>query len=148
VIFITHDLSLLLEISNHVSIMYAGRLVELADQEGLIVHPLHPYSYGLIHSFPDLQGEKKHMLGIPGHPPDLRALPTGCPFAPRCAFAFDACHKVMPPLRAPDAMVSGHVVACHLYDPAFNTNRPPISVDPSLAAETPRGQLASSTGGS
>lgn len=147
VIFITHDLSLLLEISNHVAIMYAGRLVELADQEGLIVHPYHPYSYGLIHSFPDLQGEKKHMLGIPGHPPDLRALPTGCPFAPRCAFAFDACRKVTPALRAPDDAGSAHVVACHLYDPAYNPNRPPMSVDPSLAAETPRGQLASSTGG-
>jgi len=148
VIFITHDLSLLLEISNHVAIMYAGRLVELSGQEGLIVHPYHPYSYGLIHSFPELQGEKKHMLGIPGHPPDLRALPTGCSFAPRCAFAFDACHKVMPLLRTPGDAGPAHVVACHLYDPAHNPNRPPISADPSLAAETPRGQLASSTGGS
>jgi peptide/nickel transport system ATP-binding protein len=147
VIFITHDLSLLLEISNHVAIMYAGHLVELADQEGLIVHPYHPYSYGLIHSFPELQGEKKHMLGIPGHPPDLRALPVGCSFAPRCAFAFDACRTVTPALRAPGDAGPAHVVACHLYDPAHNPNRPPPSVDPSLAAETKRGQLASSTGG-
>ena len=81
VIFITHDLSLLLEISNHVAIMYAGRLVELADQETLITNPYHPYSSGLIHSFPDLRAEmKKKMLGIPGHPPDLRSLPPGCSF--------------------------------------------------------------------
>jgi peptide/nickel transport system ATP-binding protein len=147
VIFITHDLSLLLEISNHVAIMYAGRLVELADQEGLIVHPYHPYSYGLIHSFPELQGEKKHMLGIPGHPPDLRDLPSGCSFVPRCAFAFDACRKVAPALRAPNDAGPAHIVACHLYDPTYNDNLPPTSVDPALAAETPRGQLASSTGG-
>jgi peptide/nickel transport system ATP-binding protein len=147
VIFITHDLSLLLEISNHVAIMYAGRLVEMADQEQLITHPYHPYSYGLIHSFPDLHGEKKKMLGIPGHPPDLRSLPVGCPFAPRCVFAFDACGKVMPVLRVPDDADALHSVACHLYDPTYNAGRPLTSVDPALAAHTPRSLLASPAGG-
>jgi peptide/nickel transport system ATP-binding protein len=135
VIFITHDLSLLLEISNHVAIMYAGRLVEMADQEQLITHPLHPYTYGLIHSFPDLHGEKKKMLGIPGHPPDLRSLPEGCPFAPRCAFTFDACTRVTPALRAPDPTIA-RKVSCHLYDLAQNSSGPPASVDPTPAVET------------
>ena len=120
VIFITHDLSLLLEISNHVAIMYAGRLVEMADQEELITHPYHPYSSGLIHSFPDLHGEKKKMLGIPGHPPDLRSLPPGCAFAPRCAYSFDTCRTVLPLLKAPESGDATHVVACHLYDPQYN----------------------------
>ncbi len=135
VIFITHDLSLLLEISNHIAIMYAGRLVELADQEQLITHPFHPYTYGLIHSFPDLHGEKKTMLGIPGHPPDLRSLPEGCPFAPRCAFAFDACVKVTPLLRSPDPAAAARRVACHLYDPAYTPGGPPPAVDPTQAAQ-------------
>lgn len=148
VIFITHDLSLLLEISNHVAIMYAGRLVELADQERLIRHPYHPYSYGLIHSFPDLHSAKRKMLGIPGHPPDLRSLPAGCPFAPRCAFAFDACGTVTPLLRAPDGANVGRTVACHLYDPAYNANEPPASVDPSMAANLRHSPLVFSVGDS
>jgi peptide/nickel transport system ATP-binding protein len=133
VIFITHDLSLLLEISNHLAIMYAGRMVELSDQESLFTHPYHPYTYGLIHSFPDLHGEKKTMLGIPGHPPDLRHLPDGCPFAPRCSFAFDACQRVQPVLRTPDIVLPSHIVSCHLYDPGVNPSQPPESVDPSMA---------------
>jgi peptide/nickel transport system ATP-binding protein len=146
VIFITHDLSLLLEISNHIAIMYAGRLVEMADQEQLITHPYHPYSYGLIHSFPDLHGEKKKMLGIPGHPPDLRSLPEGCPFAPRCAFAFDACTKVTPRLRTPE-LAAGRQVSCHLYDPAQNPSGPPVTVDPATAQVTPPVNPTSPVGG-
>jgi peptide/nickel transport system ATP-binding protein len=129
VIFITHDLSLLLEISNHVAIMYAGRLVEMADQESLIMRPYHPYSSGLIHSFPDLTTEKKKMLGIPGHPPDLRSLPPGCSFAPRCAYAFDTCRTVLPLLKAPGDSDAAHVVACHLYDPQYNAGHPGIPLE-------------------
>lgn len=139
VIFITHDLSLLLEISQHLAIMYAGRLVEMANQEELFTHPYHPYTYGLMHSFPELRGEKKKMLGIPGHPPDLRHLPVGCPFAPRCTFAFDACRKVTPEARAPSPAHLEHTVSCHLYDPAHNANEPPAAVDPSVAELTLRG---------
>jgi len=146
VIFITHDLSLLLEISNHVAIMYAGRLVEMADQEQLITHPYHPYTFGLIHSFPDLHGEKKKMLGIPGHPPDLRSLPEGCPFAPRCAFAFEACTSVTPKLRSPE-LAAGRQVSCHLYDPNQNPSGPPATVEPSSALVTPRVNPTSPVGG-
>jgi peptide/nickel transport system ATP-binding protein len=152
VIFITHDLSLLLEISNHVAIMYAGRLVEMADQEELITRPYHPYSWGLIHSFPDLRGEKKKMLGIPGHPPDLRAIPPGCSFAPRCSFAFDTCRSVLPLLKPPEASDAAHVVACHLYDPAYNAGHEsnPLTSDTAASeggALTPDRVAATPTGG-
>jgi peptide/nickel transport system permease protein len=140
VIFITHDLSLLLEISNHLAIMYAGRVVESAEQESLFSHPHHPYTYGLIHSFPDLRGEKKKMLGIPGHPPDLRDLPPGCPFAPRCAFAFEACHRVTPELKPTNLQDNAHAVSCLLYDPAHNSYEPPASVDPAMVSQTQRGR--------
>jgi peptide/nickel transport system ATP-binding protein len=128
VIFITHDLPLLLEICDHVAIMYAGRLVEVASQEQLINRAYHPYSYGLMHSFPELFGEKKLMQGIPGHPPDLRVLPPGCPFAPRCSHAFAACREVTPVLRNQDCGTLGHLVSCHLYDPAHSSGPPPASL--------------------
>jgi peptide/nickel transport system ATP-binding protein len=153
VIFITHDLSLLLEISNHVAIMYAGRLVEMADQEELITRPCHPYSWGLTHSFPDLHGEKKKMLGIPGHPPDLRAIPPGCSFAPRCAYAFDTCRSVLPLLKPPDLADPSRVVACHLYDPQYNAGHPGIPLESETTtgegeeAPAPHRVVASPTGG-
>ena len=98
VIFITHDLSLLLEIADTIAIMYAGRLVEMGTQEDLYRHPLHPYASGLLHSFPNLHGPRRTLTGIPGSPPDLRSVPPGCAFHPRCAFAFAACHTTVPAL--------------------------------------------------
>jgi peptide/nickel transport system ATP-binding protein len=98
VIFITHDLSLLLEIADKIAIMYAGRLVEMGTQEDIYRRPLHPYSHGLLHSFPNLHGPRRKLTGIPGSPPDLRSVPSGCAFHPRCAFAFAACHTTEPKL--------------------------------------------------
>ena len=138
IIFITHDLSLLLEVADQVSIMYAGRIVETASWQELYRHARHPYTYGLLNSFPSLHGPKKRMNGIPGSPPDLRSVPSGCAFHPRCSFAFDECHERIPALAAPqvegvhigaqglepDGKLAGGVVstrsqqyqvACHLY---------------------------------
>ncbi|MGO8947982.1 MAG: ABC transporter ATP-binding protein [Ktedonobacterales bacterium] len=139
VIFITHDLPLLLEICDHVAIMYAGRLVEVASKEQLITHAYHPYSFGLMHSFPDLFGEKKLMRGIPGHPPDLRDLPLGCPFAPRCSYAFSACREVTPVLRMQCSEAPAHLVSCHLYDAAYNAGQPPASTGDEPALEQTSG---------
>ena len=127
VIFITHDLSLLLELADHVAIMYAGRIVEKASRRDLYLHPRHPYSYGLLNSFPTLQGPRRIMAGIPGSPPDLRAVPPGCAFHPRCPLAFDACSRVFPPLQPVPGEESGQTVACHLYDARFNTEPPSTS---------------------
>ncbi|HLW03472.1 MAG TPA: ABC transporter ATP-binding protein [Ktedonobacterales bacterium] len=117
VIFITHDLSLLLEISDQIAIMYAGRLVETAKQRALYHQPRHPYTYGLLHSFPKLHGPRQNMTGIPGSPPDLRAVPAGCAFNPRCNYAFGACQHVQPRLMTLCPAEPEQQVACHLYDP-------------------------------
>jgi oligopeptide/dipeptide ABC transporter ATP-binding protein len=94
VLFITHDLSLLLEIADEILIMYAGRVVEAASTELLRARPAHPYTRGLLSSFPRLRGPRQKLTGIPGSPPDLRGAPPGCPFIPRCRFASDACAEV------------------------------------------------------
>jgi peptide/nickel transport system ATP-binding protein len=98
IMFITHDLSLLVEIADSIAVMYAGRLVERAGARDLFRAPRHPYSLGLLNSFPSLHGARRFMEGIPGSPPDLRDPPAGCPFHPRCGFAFDKCRTDDPPL--------------------------------------------------
>jgi peptide/nickel transport system ATP-binding protein len=98
VLFITHDLSLLVEFSDRIAIMYGGRIVETARAADLYRESLHPYSDGLLHSFPALRGPRRELTGIPGSPPDLRAMPTGCSFHPRCPKAFDPCADQMPAL--------------------------------------------------
>ncbi len=127
VIFITHDLSLLLELADNVAIMYAGRIVEKASRRDLYLHPYHPYSYGLLNSFPAMHGPRRKMSGIPGSPPDLRAVPPGCAFHPRCPLAFDTCRTVLPSLRSLRGEDSEQLVACHLYDPRFNAEPPSTS---------------------
>ncbi len=146
VIFITHDLSLLLEIADTIAIMYAGSIVEMATQENLYRHPRHPYTYGLLNSFPSLRGPRRRRVSIPGSPPDLRSVPPGCAFHPRCAFSFAACHTIQPALlhvpcegakgriEAPrvDSLSAGKRVthvACHLYDATLNPEGPPESLE-------------------
>jgi peptide/nickel transport system ATP-binding protein len=117
VIFITHDLSLLIELADTIAVMYAGRLVELARSNELYRAPRHPYSYGLLHSFPLLRGDRKQLSSIPGSPPDLRAVPSGCPFHPRCPHAKDLCTQRAPKLGpAPGSPESGQQAACLLYE--------------------------------
>ena len=113
VVFITHDLGLLLEISDTLAVMYAGRIVEQAPAGQLAERAEHPYTQGLLRSFPDLRGERRDLRGIPGSPPDLRAPIEGCAFAARCERAFDPCDTVRPRLKTH----AGWPVACHLDDP-------------------------------
>ncbi len=127
-IFITHDLSLLLELADNIAIMYAGKVVEKTTSKELHNHPRHPYSYGLLHSFPSLHGPRSKMTGIPGSPPDLRNLPPGCAFHPRCPLAFNPCNTVVPVLLSPNVDHPGQVVACHLYDSRFSEEPPDTSV--------------------
>ena len=91
VLFITHDLSLLLEIADEVMVMYAGQMVEAAPTADVRIGGTHPYTRGLLGSFPRLRGPRVQLTGIPGSPPDLRGALKGCPFHARCAFAQDAC---------------------------------------------------------
>ncbi|RZU18556.1 peptide/nickel transport system ATP-binding protein [Kribbella rubisoli] len=103
VLFITHDLSLLVEFSDRIAIMYGGRIVEQARSVDLYKDSLHPYSEGLLKSFPALRGERRELAGIPGSPPDLRGMPTGCSFHPRCPQAFERCSAEIPVLGVPAA---------------------------------------------
>ena len=120
VLFISHDLSLLVEIADSIAVMYAGRLVERAPASAVYRAPAHPYSLGLLSSFSPLHGPHKRMEGIPGSPPDLRSAPAGCTFHPRCAFAVGKCATdPPPPLLACDGAVEGEArreVACWLHD--------------------------------
>jgi peptide/nickel transport system ATP-binding protein len=118
VLFITHDLSLLLEFADRIAIMYAGEIVESAPAERLAANPQHPYTQGLLRSFPPLSGPLTRLTGIPGSPPDLRDLPTGCRFHPRCPHClpeelalYERQTTERPKLRTTEA---GHEVACHL----------------------------------
>lgn len=136
VIFITHDLSLLVEIADTIAIMYAGRIVEQGTQLDLYERSHHPYSYGLLNAFPTLRGPQRVMHGIPGSPPDLREPPVGCAFHPRCPFAFDACKRQLPALRPVEKSTSA-LVACHLYDPTYVTPPPTTTeIAAKFAAQT------------
>jgi peptide/nickel transport system ATP-binding protein len=118
VLFITHDLSLLLEFADRVAIMYAGEIVEAAPSSELFERPLHPYTVGLMRSFPPLTGPIERMTGIPGTPPDLGNPPSGCRFHPRCphcrpdeAALYARQRSVRPTLKV---VGQDHHVACHL----------------------------------
>ena len=115
ILFITHDLSLMLEISDRIGILYAGKLAELAESRQLLENPHHPYTRGLMSSFPELFGERKRLEGIVGSPPDMARPPSGCRFHPRCPEAFDRCRTDLPQLvrLSPELHV-----ACHLHERA------------------------------
>src|SRR6476659_1320029 len=117
VLFITHDLSLLLEFADRIAIMYAGEIVETASADVLFRHARHPYTNGLMSSFPPLSGPIVPLTGIPGSTPDLAKPPSGCRFHPRCPQCTgidSSLHRLQiserPVLREIDA---GHQVACH-----------------------------------
>src|SRR5439155_27388607 len=118
VLFITHDLSLLIEIADSIAIMYGGRIVERAQATALFRAPRHPYTLGLLGSFPSLHGPRVHMTGIAGSPPDLSDPPAGCPFHPRCRYVMERCRTELPPLRPPAraGIRDPRVVACWLQD--------------------------------
>jgi peptide/nickel transport system ATP-binding protein len=120
VLFITHDLSLLLEFADRIAIMYAGEIVESAPALRLATSPQHPYTQGLLQSFPPLSGPLTRLTGIPGSPPDLRDPPSGCRFNPRCphcrperAALYLRQTSERPALRVVEP---GHEVACHLVE--------------------------------
>jgi peptide/nickel transport system ATP-binding protein len=117
ILFITHDLSLLLELADRIAIMYAGQLLEVGDAEEIKREPAHPYTRGLLNSFPSLRGPRRELTGIPGSPPDLRDPPPGCPFVPRCGFAIPACTEVdMTLARVPGQPDVRHVTACPIVN--------------------------------
>ena len=97
IIFITHDLGAVSQICDTVSVLYAARIVESASTIELLNAPLHPYSLGLIRSQPESAQRDRPLPSIPGQPPALNAMPSGCRFLPRCEFAIQACKQPSPP---------------------------------------------------
>lgn len=108
-IMITHDMSVVSSTCKKVVVMYAGRVMEQGKVEDVLVNPLHPYTQGLMQSFPSFTGEKTNLRGIPGSLPDMSVKPSGCVFADRCPHASERCRKEIPQLEDPG---DGRLVAC------------------------------------
>jgi oligopeptide/dipeptide ABC transporter ATP-binding protein len=115
IVLVTHDLGVIAEVADRVLVMYAGRVVEQTDVTRLFSHARHPYTEGLRRSIVPLEGPLPERLpSIGGNPPNPAALPPGCAFAPRCAYAFERCSTAPPPLApvAPE-----HLAACYYAGP-------------------------------
>jgi peptide/nickel transport system ATP-binding protein len=121
VILIGHDMGLTAQVLDRVGVMYAGKLVEVANIRELYREPRHPYTQALIASLPSIQA-KKRGGGIPGLPPFLLNPPPGCLFQPRCPHAMKICEQVSPALRQ---LQPGHFAACHLYENEADVNTSP-----------------------
>ena len=109
VMLITHDISVVAQVCDSVSVMYAGRIVEEAKSEPFFASPAHPYSLGLQQAFPNLARPRDVLVSIEGYPPDLRAPPSGCRFAERCPFVQNDCHETDPQL---EVVGDGRLAAC------------------------------------
>jgi len=117
ILFVTHDLSLLLETADRVAVMYAGKVVEVGTSAKLRSGAAHPYTRALLVSMPKLHGDTRGSEHLRGAPPDMRALPPGCRFEPRCGLADTVCIDSQP-LLLPLAVPGGaeHLAACHHWD--------------------------------
>jgi peptide/nickel transport system ATP-binding protein len=113
----------MVEFSNRIAIMYAGEIVELAEAREIFENPLHPYTRGLISSFPPLTGPKRKMTGIPGTPPNMVEPPKGCRFHPRCTMCQPVEGKVRPKLQE---VLPGHWLAYHEGMPGVNSTGAPF----------------------
>ncbi len=111
-IMITHDMSVVSSTCKKVVVMYAGRIMEQGKVEDVLVDPQHPYTQGLMQSFPSFTGEKTNLRGIEGNLPDMSIMPTGCVFADRCPHATERCRNEIPKLyeKGPDWLVSCFLV--------------------------------------
>lgn len=115
----SHDVGVIAELSDRVAVMYAGRIVEVGPAKEIFHNPRHPYSQGLMASFPTIQmmrmaagGERRRLRGISGAPPNPREIPEGCAFHPRCPLASDLCYTTKPGVAD---LGDEHLVVCHQY---------------------------------
>lgn len=116
VILITHDLGVVAGMTDHIIVMYAGKVFEQAETSELFERPANPYTRGLLRSVPDPTDEQGQLYQIPGLPPDVAHLPPGCPFAPRCERAQDICRSEFPPNIE---VTPGHYSLCHFANEVF-----------------------------
>ncbi|MDY7075828.1 MAG: ABC transporter ATP-binding protein [Chloroflexota bacterium] len=108
-IYISHDIAVIAEVSDRIGVMYAGSMAELADAVDVFERPLHPYTFALMSAFPSIKGEKRELMTLPGEPPDLLNPPPGCRFHPRCSRATSVCEEKQPLFKD---MGGDHFVAC------------------------------------
>jgi peptide/nickel transport system ATP-binding protein len=108
-LFISHDLAIAAELADRIATMYAGKVVELGSTDDIFYRPRHPYTLGLIRAVPKVSGGFEDLASIPGSPPDLINLPSGCKFHPRCPFATEQCRQQEPPL---EQVGRDHFAAC------------------------------------
>jgi peptide/nickel transport system ATP-binding protein len=108
-LYISHDIAVIAEVSQRIGVMYAGNLVEFADTVTIFKNPAHPYTVALMSAFPSIKGEKRKLQGLPGEPPDLLRPPSGCRFHPRCPYATAVCTESPPEYREVQPQ---HHVAC------------------------------------
>lgn len=107
-IYITHDIAVVAEVTDRIGVMYAGKLVELGSTADVFERPIHPYTKALLSVFPSIRGEKRPLTTLGGEPPNLVDPPTGCRFHPRCPYATVICQQEEPPIVVRD----GHWAAC------------------------------------
>jgi len=146
VVLITHDLGVIAGTADDVMVMYAGRAVERASIDTVFYSPAHPYTMGLLGAVPKPHKAATHRLvPIKGNPPSLAAIPSGCPFSPRCPMAQDRCHQVEPALEPADA-AEGHLASCHRLHEIMDRHLtyqevyPELEPLPAKWAEVPRDQ--------
>ena len=107
-LYITHDIAVVAEVTDRIGVMYAGKLVELGSTADVFERPIHPYTKALLSVFPSIRGEKRPLTTLGGEPPNLVDPPTGCRFHPRCPYATAICQQEEPPIVVRD----GHWAAC------------------------------------
>jgi oligopeptide transport system ATP-binding protein len=130
VILITHDLGVVAGMTDHLLVMYAGRIFERAPTGELFAQPGNPYTKGLLRSVPDPLKEQGELYQIPGLPPDVAHLPPGCPFAPRCYRAEEICGREFPPFVQ---LTADHFSLCHFAAEVFEDSRKAIAGDQQTA---------------
>jgi peptide/nickel transport system ATP-binding protein len=111
IMLVTHDMGVIAETAHRVAVMYAGRIVEIGPMRDIVDRPNHPYTAGLMASIPRILGRRARLRQIDGAMPRLNAIPSGCPFSPRCAKAFDRCRHERPGLMP----AADSLAACWLY---------------------------------
>jgi len=120
VILITHDLGVVAGMTDHLLVMYAGKVFEQAPTSEIFAQPGNPYTKGLLRSVPDPLKEQGELYQIPGLPPDVAHLPAGCPFAPRCNRVEDICRREFPPFVQ---LTSEHFSLCHFANEVYEESR-------------------------
>jgi peptide/nickel transport system ATP-binding protein len=113
IIYISHDIAVIAEITDLIGVMYAGKIVELGPTSEIFARPRHPYTWLILSSTPSITGPRRVLAPLEGEPPNLLDPPSGCRFHPRCPFATDKCVQEVPPL---EEVNEGHAIACWNYE--------------------------------